>query len=100
MITFTDHPDGLILPVRAQPGAGKNAIRGEHGGMLKVSVTQVAEKGKANQSLIEVLANGLGLNRSQIELIAGQTQKQKRFLIRGLSRKELAARIAAALNAE
>jgi uncharacterized protein (TIGR00251 family) len=97
MIELLDHPDGVVLPVKAQPGAGQNAIRGEQNGMLKVSVTQIAEKGKANRSLIEVLAKGLGLKRSQIELIAGETQSQKRFLVRGISREELAERIAAAL---
>src|SRR5204862_4081597 len=97
MIELTDHPDGVVLPVRAQPGGRTNAIRGEQNGMLKVSVTQVAEKGKANKSLIDVLATGLGLKRSQIDLIAGETQPQKRFLIRGLTREELAQRIAATL---
>jgi uncharacterized protein YggU (UPF0235/DUF167 family) len=66
--------------------------------MLKVSVTQIAEKGKANKSLVEVLAKGLRLKRSQIELIAGETQPQKRFLIRGLSRDELKQRLAIALG--
>src|SRR3954453_6499246 len=97
MIELTDHPEGVVLPVRAQPGAAKNAIRGEQAGMLKVSVTQIAEKGKANKALIDVLAMGLGLKRSQIELVAGETQPQKRFLIRGVSRPELSQRIAAVL---
>ena len=65
--------------------------------MLKVSVTQVAEKGKANAALIDLLAKELRLKRSQIGLIAGETQSQKRFLIRGVSRDELKTRIAAAL---
>jgi len=99
MIDLTNHPEGVVLPVRALPGARKNAIRGEQNGMLKVAVTQVAEKGKANKSLIDVLAKGLGLKRSQIELIAGETNPQKRFLIRGVTRDELAERIAAALAA-
>jgi uncharacterized protein (TIGR00251 family) len=97
MIELGDHPEGIVVPVRAQPGAGKNAIRGEQNGMLKVSVTQIAEKGKANKALVEVLAKGLGLKRSQVELIAGELQPQKRFLIRGLSREELAGRIEAAV---
>src|SRR5436190_16290907 len=97
MIELADHPAGVVLPVKAQPGAGQNAIRGEQNGMLKVSVTQVAEKGKANKSLIDVLAKGLGLKRSQIELIAGELQPQKRFLVRGATREDLAERIAAAL---
>jgi uncharacterized protein len=98
MVELLDHPEGVVIAVRAQPGGRQNAIRGEHGGMLKVSVTQVAEKGKANKSLIEVLAKGLGLKQSQFELIAGQAQPQKRFLIRGVSRHELTERIAAALG--
>jgi uncharacterized protein len=93
MIELTDHPEGFVLPVKAQPGAKQNGIRGEQNGMLKVSVTQVAEKGKANKALIEVLAKGLGLARSQIELIAGETQPQKKFLIRAISREDLKARI-------
>ena len=97
MIQLAEHPDGVLLSVKAQAGGRKNAIRGEQNGMLKVSVTQVAEKGKANKSLIEVLAKGLGLKRSQIELIAGETQSQKRFLIRGVSREEMAERITAAM---
>ena len=62
MIELTEHPEGVVLPVRAQAGASKNGIRGEQNGMLKVSVTQVAEKGKANKALAETIAKGLGLN--------------------------------------
>jgi uncharacterized protein len=96
-IALAVHPQGVVLPVKAQPGASRPGIRGEHGGMLKVAVTQVAEKGKANQALIEALARGLGLARSQIELIGGPVQPQKRFLVRGISLAELQQRIEAAL---
>jgi uncharacterized protein len=89
MIELTDHAAGVILPVRAQAGASKSGIRGEQNGMLKVSVTQVAEKGKANKALAETIARGLGLKKSQVELLAGDTQSQKKFLIRGVSREEL-----------
>src|SRR5262245_13730593 len=93
LIELLDHPEGVILPVRAQPGARKTGIRGAHGGALKVSVTQVAERGKANESLIDALAESLNLKRWQIELIAGETQARKRFLIRGVSRAELTEKI-------
>ena len=98
MIDLSDHPEGVVLPVRAQPSAKRSGLCGEHNGALKVAVTQVAEKGKANQSLIETLANGLGLKRSQIELVSGQTQRDKRVLIRGITRAELAAALSAALG--
>lgn len=98
MIELSSHSDGIILPVRAQPGASKNALRGEQNGMLKVSVTQIAEKGKANKAIIDVLAKALGLRRSQVELIAGDLQSQKRFLIRDIAVEDLAGRITAAMD--
>lgn len=93
MIVLTEHPDGTILPVRAQPGARRNEIRGEQNGMLKVSVTQIAEKGKANKALIAVLSKNLGLKKSQLELIAGHTSSEKRFLVHGITPEALAQRI-------
>ena len=97
MVELADHAEGIVLPVRAQAGGSKNGIRGEQNGMLKVSVTQIAEKGKANKALAEVIAKGLGLKKSQVELLSGETQSQKKFLIRDISREELAQRIAEAM---
>jgi uncharacterized protein (TIGR00251 family) len=96
MIALESHAAGTIVPVRAQPGARRNELRGEQDGALKVCVTQVAEKGKANKALIAVLCDTLDLRKSQVELLAGETGHQKRFLIRGLTPAELAARIARA----
>ena len=62
--------------------------------MLKVAVTQVAEKGKANKALIAALASDLNLNRSQVELVAGESHREKKFLIRGISPEDLQKRIA------
>jgi uncharacterized protein (TIGR00251 family) len=98
MVKLEPHPQGVILPVKAQPGAKRSGIRGEHDGQLKVSVTQIAEKGKANESLVEVLAKSLGLRKSQVTMIAGETSSQKRFLLTETTVDELAVRIAAALR--
>ena len=94
MIALEPHAEGTILPVRAQPGARRNELRGEQDGAIKVSVTQVAEKGKANKALVAVLCEKLNLRRSQLELIAGETGQQKKFLVRGLTTDELRQRIA------
>jgi uncharacterized protein (TIGR00251 family) len=94
MIPLERHAEGVILPVRAQPGAKRNEIRGIQDGMLKVCVTQVPEKGKANKALAEVIAKGLSLRKSQVELLSGETASQKRFLIRGVTPEELGAAIA------
>jgi uncharacterized protein (TIGR00251 family) len=90
--------DGVVLPVRAQPGARSSTVRGVHSGALRVSVTQVAEKGKANKALIGVLAKTLKLRKSQIELIAGATASQKRFMIYDVTTDELTKRIESVLS--
>jgi hypothetical protein len=93
MIALVSHAEGVILPVRAQPGARKNAITGVHAGALKVSVTAAPERGKANKALIELLAEALALKRSQVELLNGVSSQDKRFLIRGVSVADLQARL-------
>jgi len=93
MIEVTSHPQGCILPVKAQPGARKNGIIGEHAGALKVAVTAPPEDGRANKALIETLARAIGIKRSHIELLAGPTRREKRFLIRGMQSSALLAAI-------
>jgi uncharacterized protein (TIGR00251 family) len=99
MLDLQSHPDGTILPVKAQPGARRNDVRGEQDGALKVCVTQAPEKGKANKAIIEVLANWLGVKKSQVELISGETASQKKFLVRGVPQQDLADRIETASRA-
>jgi uncharacterized protein YggU (UPF0235/DUF167 family) len=94
-VQLEPHAAGTILPVRAQAGARRSELRGEQAGALKVAVTQVAEKGKANDAIIELLCESLQLHRSAVELIAGQTSPRKRFLIRDMTPDELARRLAA-----
>ena len=83
----------MLLPVRAQPGAKSSGVRGEQDGALKVSVTQIAEKGKANKALIAVLSDALGVRKSQLELLAGATSGHKQFLVRGVTAGDLRQRI-------
>ncbi len=94
MIQIQESANGLILPVRAQPGARKAGIMGEHNGALKLAVTAPADEGRANKTLLELLREELGLKRSQVELIRGDKSRDKKFLIRGLTRTELESRIA------
>ena len=93
MLNLEPHPDGAILPVHVHPGARRNEIRGVQNGQLKIGVTQAPEKGKANKAAIELLSKSLRLRKSQIELLSGETSRQKRFLVRGIGPEELAERI-------
>jgi len=93
MITITPHADGATLAVRAQPGARKNAVLGEQAGALKVAVSAPPEDGRANAALVDVLRDWLGLKRSQVELAGGATNRNKVFLIRGVTAEQLKALI-------
>lgn len=97
MIALSPHREGVLLPVRAQPGGRENRVRGEQAGALKVAVTQPPERGRANQAVIEVLAAALGVKRGQIALAAGEASRQKTFLIRGLAIDDLRQRLQALL---
>jgi uncharacterized protein (TIGR00251 family) len=89
MIATETHAEGCILPVRAQPGARKAGVVGEYAGALKVAVTAPPEDGKANKALVEELRRFLGVKRSQIVLISGETSRDKRFLVYGVAKVTL-----------
>jgi uncharacterized protein (TIGR00251 family) len=89
MIAITEHAEGCVLPVRAQPGARRNGVQGEQNGALKVAVTAPPEDGRANAALVAVLREALGVKRSQVALLSGQTSREKKFLIRGIKKAEL-----------
>src|SRR5438105_2714360 len=93
MIRISDHAEGCILAVRAQPRARRNAILGQQAGSLKIAVTAPPDQGRANQALVEVLCAQLGLKKSQVELISGPTSREKKFLVRGMTAGNLASQL-------
>ena len=90
-------PAGVTLAVRAQPGAKKTAITGVYGdganAQLKIAVHAAAIEGRANQALIEFLADFFSLSRSGVELISGQLSRSKVFLLRSITRAQAEARL-------
>ncbi|MGE6786133.1 DUF167 domain-containing protein [Ensifer adhaerens] len=84
----TEHGDHVRLTVRLTPNGGRDAIDGleaaadgdEH---LKVRVSAIPEKGKANQALLAFLAKKLGLAKTKLSLISGETQRKKILRIEG-----------------
>lgn len=89
VLDITESSSGLILLVRASPGAKRDAICGEHAGALKVSVIAPPDKGKANEAIIALLSDALNLPKSSISLISGATSRQKKFGITGVDRQAL-----------
>ena len=93
MIELEATADGILLPVHAQPRARRSGIVGVHGGRLKVAVTQAPEQGRANEALVQALADALRLKKSQIELIGGASASRKIFRISAVGLEELRIRL-------
>jgi uncharacterized protein (TIGR00251 family) len=95
MLTLEEDSRGVVLPVRAHASARRNAIIGVREGALRVAVTAAPEKGKANRAIIAVLSKTLGISKSQIELVSGETSSNKRLLVRNIEVQQLRQKIAA-----
>lgn len=96
-VQLGETPDGTWFKVRAVPGASRDRVAGILGDALKVCVTAAPEKGKANQRILKVLANCLGLGGGDLQVVGGQTSRDKRVLVLGLSTTELRSRLTKAL---
>ena len=73
------------LQVKVVPGASRNRVVGMLGDALKVQVAAAPEKGKANDAVRAVLADFFGVKIGQVELISGQAQPRKTFLVNGVN---------------
>lgn len=70
------------IQIKLSPKASRNAINGwemdaEGQRLLKVSVTAVPEKGKANKALIALLSKSWRIPKNNIEIIRGETDRLK-----------------------
>ena len=91
---------GIRLRLKVQPKARREGIAGwvpdQDGAALKLSVGAPPEDGKANEAVIALLAEALGVAKSAISVVAGVTDRRKLVEIRG-DEKELRAALDALL---
>jgi uncharacterized protein (TIGR00251 family) len=86
------------VSVRVSPGARQNRIRGWlASGELRVAVSAPPERGRANQAVIELLAEALAIPRRAVSLARGGSSRQKTFEVEGLEEAEARRRIDAAI---
>ena len=69
------------VQVHVQPGAKADCLAGLHGDSLKVRLRARAVDNKANKALVAYMASVLGLKKSEVSLISGQTSRQKVLLV-------------------
>lgn len=75
-------PPGTEIAVRVTPKASRNRIVIEDG-QIRVYVTTVPEGGKANAAVVKLLAKAVGVPKSRLDLIRGQSARDKVFRVAG-----------------
>lgn len=93
MIPFYNGSTRISFAVQIHPRAKKNAITGELGDALKVSLTAPPVEGRANDACIEFFANLLKVPRSSVIIASGQKSRRKVIRVAGLSIEEITKRI-------
>jgi uncharacterized protein (TIGR00251 family) len=81
--------NSVTLKVKVVPRSSRTAIAGILNGMLKVKLSAAPEKGKANESLVEFLADTLGVKKNAISITSGHTSPVKTIQITGVSTESL-----------
>ena len=85
MIPFQESGGGVTFAVKVHPRAKKNAITGELGSALKVSLTTPPVEGRANEACIEFFAKLLKVPRSSVTIASGQTSRNKVIRVTGVT---------------
>ena len=84
-----DSPQGAQFALRVQPRSSRNAIKGVVGDAVKLTITASPIDGKANQAVIEFLAELFGVAKSSIAILSGETGRNKLIAVRGLSAEQV-----------
>ncbi len=71
---------GTEIAVRVTPKASRNELKAD-GSSIRIYVTAVPEDGKANAAAVKLLARAIGLPKSRLTLIRGQTARDKVFRV-------------------
>jgi uncharacterized protein len=88
LIDLIEMDGSLTFPVRVIPRASRSEVVGEHDGSLKVKLASPPVDGAANAELIRLLAKQFGVSRSDVQIVKGETSKNKRIKIKNLSISE------------
>lgn len=73
--------EGIIIKLKISPNASKNEIIKTTDG-VKVKITAQPVEGKANKALVEFLSKQFKIPKSAIEILRGETSKEKTLLIK------------------
>lgn len=89
-IRFEQRGDAVRIPVRAQPRASRSELAGEYDGALKVRLAAPPVEGAANEELVRFLARLLGVPKSAVRVVSGDTARNKMVEVDGVAVDDVA----------
>ena len=93
MIPVQESNGGVTFALRVHPRAKRNAITGEVGDALKLSLTSPPVEGRANEACVEFFAKLLKVPRSSVTIASGQSRREKMIRVIGMSAEDVRTRI-------
>ena len=88
----------VLLRLHVQPGAGRSAVVGRHGDAVKLRVAAPPTGGRANDAVLELLAESLGVKAGDLELVGGASSRSKRVRVTGLEADDVRKRLENAIG--
>lgn len=93
MLFIKEEPEAVSFKVKVQPRASKNQVAGLLQDALKVRIASPPVDGEANQTCIEFFAKLLGVPKSKVQIVSGQTGRNKLVRVEGLSVEQLQTKL-------
>ena len=84
------------LRLNVTPSASRDAVVGWQEDVLRVHVRAPAQRGKANDAVLRLLAHALAVDRRRLRIVRGETSRQKVLSVDGLDQAEIRARLTSA----
>ena len=97
-LRMNERDGGVTLAVHVSPGARRSGVLGVHGDALKVAVSAPPEGGRANEAVLELIAEIAGVKRGRVRLASGPGSHRKQIRIEGMAAVELGTRLAEVLG--
>jgi uncharacterized protein (TIGR00251 family) len=86
-------PAGAVIAVKAVRSTSRNRIVGVLGDCLKIATSAPAEKGKANKAIAAILAEALGADKRDVELLEGWASPRQEFRVAGMTPERVRAKL-------
>ncbi len=83
----------FAVKLRVIPNASRSEVVGMHGESVKLKVASPAVEGRANEAVLELVAERVGVGVREVRLIFGAKAREKLIVVEGLSAEEVRRRL-------